>query len=254
MDEKIVLEKCKSCSIVLETRDEYIQCDSCRVKFHASKKCSPLSATELRAFELGKRMLIFFCEDCLHSFKQMPLLLRKVTQLEEEVKDLKGELEQLKSGSGSQHHEEVFGEVSDRLLRMDNFMVYNVPESSSDHLQQRISDDNAAVLSLLEKLELGVTENLVLKTVRVGVKRGSNPRPLKVVTSSKHVVTQVLRARRKLQGTPFRVDADLTKFQQRLHKEKYEELKQRRADGETNLMIQTVNGAPKIVKRRDQKN
>lgn len=69
----------------------------------------------------------------------MALLLRKVAQLEEEVKDLKQEVKRLKSRTDNQHeveinggvdswmlddsHEDVLEEIRDRILRMNNFMI-----------------------------------------------------------------------------------------------------------------------------------
>lgn len=103
----------KICKLRFNTQDKLtslrevlrcIQCDSCRVKFHTSKKCSLLSATEQRAFELGKRMLVFFCEDCLHSNASF---VEKCSELEDEVNDLKNEVTNLKSGSDNYHRVRV---------------------------------------------------------------------------------------------------------------------------------------------------
>lgn len=145
---------------------------------------------------------------------------------------------------GSQTNEVVL-ELREREVRSSNLMVYNVPESKSRDVKQRISDDLQIVGQIIEIL--GVTVD-IRKTIRVG-RRGNEDRPLKLLLSSREDVLKCLKSRGKLADSQYRLDSDLTQLQRSHLRGVREELTRRIEGGERELTIRYMGGVPKIVKK-----
>ncbi|CAH1107816.1 unnamed protein product [Psylliodes chrysocephalus] len=154
--------KCLKCDLSLTEEDKVINYDSCRDPFHL-KECSGLCASEVRAIVLQKRVLIFFCDECVSSFKIIPLLLNKISKLENEVKTLKEDMKKLNEVT-KLDTQEVFNEFQERSLRASNVMLYNVPEPVSTTLNDKIAEDKVKVARVLNSVGIGEAE--IVKVLR----------------------------------------------------------------------------------------
>ena len=137
--------------------------------------------------------------------------------------------------------------------RKRNVIVHGVPESSADNADQRMDDDLTVLSAMFQ--EVSVEDARVESVVRLG--RRSNdpthsPRPMKVILDSVDNKVRLLRnaknLREKQEGGWARifVHQDLTPKQREARKPLVAELKQRKANGETDLVI--FNG--KVVQKR----
>ncbi|KAG5875030.1 hypothetical protein JTB14_008139 [Gonioctena quinquepunctata] len=187
---------CSHCKLpVKEDEDEFVQCDSCKTCFHTTKKCSITSSTEARVFTLQKRMLIFFCDDCLTSFKQVPQLLRKINKLEEDIVILKDEVKSLKSNPGNAlNAETLYNEIQERARRSKNVLIHNLKESNLRDHKDRISHDIENAINILSPMEISSAD---IKVFRLG-KPGNKPRPLKVIFDNEEAALTCIKNRRKV--------------------------------------------------------
>ena len=101
--------KCKKNCVYLDvTKDKTIKdlfggpCDLCRNII--CRECSKLTASDIRALMTQTRVVVYFCEGCLCSVKQVAILQKDSKDLKEkydslgkEVCDVKQELQQIKS-------------------------------------------------------------------------------------------------------------------------------------------------------------
>lgn len=84
-----ICSKCNENCIFKESKNDLFgfPCDTC--KRVLCRTCAEFSATEVRTLVQVKRVLPYFCEDCLVIVKQMPLLKTKITELQSDVEALK---------------------------------------------------------------------------------------------------------------------------------------------------------------------
>lgn len=192
----------------------------------------------------------------------------RLISLEGEVSDLREELRLLKSvnrfaptcenndvteiSMSSSNSESLYSEIQDRTLRSKNIIVHNIPESPSEFLEARISHDTGKLNDILTKLGISPGE---FKSFRLG-RSGNQPRPLKVIFQSSDMAKQCLNVRKKLieLNLPARICADMTVAQRNYIKLLHNELSERKAKGEGNLVIRYYQGTPKIVKLKENTN
>lgn len=248
---------CSICSLDLGTDErQTIACDSCRTRMHLNERCSGLSASEVRAVILQKRVLMHFCETCRVAFKSVPIMVRKMIAMEEEIKSLKEKISALEKVSEkvqSVPTESIIYEVSERNIRAQNLMVYNVPESSSLILGERVDHDKSKIAEVFTVL--GLSQEATLKVVRVGKKvdNTTKPRPIKVICDGSEIVKSALKAGRKLRNSVYKISGDQTKMQREAYKNAKDILSTRKRAGEDNLIVRYRNGLP-VVESRQQKN
>jgi len=142
-------------------------------------------------------------------------------------------------------------------VRKNNVIVHGLSESTADSSEQRTDDDLTVLAAMFH--EAGVDSARVESVVRLGKRSSdpsSNPRPLKVVLDTTDNKINLLRRaknlRRQQEGgwEKVFVHQDLTPKQREARKLLVAELKERKAAGETNLMI--YNG--RIVQNRSLQN
>lgn len=136
--------------------------------------------------------------------------------------------------------------------RKKNVIVHGVSESQVSDAEQRIDDDLTVLAAMFH--EVGVDELKVESVVRLG-KRNEDatlPRPMKVVLDSEEGKVKLLRnaknLRTKQEGgwAKVFVHQDLTPRQREARKPLVAELKQRKANGEKDLII--FNG--KVMRKK----
>lgn len=193
--------------------------------------------------------------DCREAFKAAPALLRQIKDMKNQIDKLKQEIDDLKSHERPfTDMESVYYEMNERIKRSTNFMLYNVPESQSRNLQERIADDRREVTNILTEINAEVPELDLKNIIRVGKSNGGKPRPLKVVTTNAQYIKRILHLKNMIRNSIWKIGADQTLIQRNLLKETKEKLKTRLDAGEKDLTIKFVNGVPKIIIQKPNAN
>lgn len=128
----------------------------------------------------------------------------------------------------------ILAEERDRESRVNNLILFNIPETSNDILK---------IKEILNKIEL--TENIEFNEVkRFGKANNNRPRPVKVVTKLAKDKFTILKHSKKLRELPnedncrnIYIKPDLTKIQLEEGKRLYTELKHRRDVLKEKVMI-----------------
>jgi len=140
----------------------------------------------------------------------------------------------------------IADELADRERRKCNVIVYNLSESNN------LSNDKAQFVELCKSafdITIGIT-----KVIRLGRKTDNKSRPLLVsMEDAAHIANILSRApslRRHAQYKNIYIAPDMTKFQREKRRKLVDELRSRKANGETNLIIS--NGVIVTRKPRNQ--
>lgn len=239
---------CFKCNLVADGEKNVFFCDSCERVLH--RECSGLSPTEIRVMDLkGKRMLKFFCSECQEGLSRVPKMYKIIDKLQSDIESFKCQLDKVSQKNGnhnndSDNSEAMYSEIADRIDRASNIIVYNVPESSSSDLQQRIIHDKSHTSDILKNLDVNASS---FKSIRLG-RLGNRPRPIKVIFNEASLASQCLKRKKNLQSDHnIRLGADQTVMQRDYIKKIYKDLDERKAKGEKNLIVKFIRGIPKIV-------
>ncbi|KAJ3651967.1 hypothetical protein Zmor_017971 [Zophobas morio] len=115
--------------------NELITCDICKNPTHAI--CSGLSGQEMDCFRSKNRKIRYFCTDCN--------IMEVIGGLKNEVEETFSSMQSMIQGStasstnGKTLFEDVINDVEDRLRRINNIVVSNLPESEeSDNKNEDI--------------------------------------------------------------------------------------------------------------------
>jgi hypothetical protein len=212
------------CSLC-EVNARCFPCDACKKSF--CKECADLTETEVRAIELKNRRMRFFCKNCV--------LIPKLSDM---ISPLQGQVNQLmlnqQKASPSVNEESIINELQDRQNRSKNVIVYNVPESRSSVINQRIVHDNDQIANVIN--DLGVSVN-VCKVIRLGKSTDkSKPRPIKLICKDSAEALDMLRNKKKCKSD-IKIRNDLTKMQRDYMTKILKELSDRKSKGEVNLSL-----------------
>ncbi|KAL3286573.1 hypothetical protein HHI36_001074 [Cryptolaemus montrouzieri] len=145
--------------------------------------------------------------------------------------------------------EELIAEINKRNSKVNNVMVYKLSESNSQSLNKRILHDKAEVVKILDMID--IKEDVIQKVIRVG-KKGTKPRPMKIVLSNSGIARTVLRNKSRIMesyGRDISVGPDQTVMQRTHLKRVLGKLEQREKDDETDLHVKFVRGIPTIMKK-----
>lgn len=196
--------------------------------------------------------------DCVKEQKNsIEATLLEIKQLRDDNTELKKQIDAVKSRMSSyesdvttlmgpcQNIDSLAYEIGERSKRSRNLMIYNIPQSDSSVLKERIDSDEKHVAGLLTTLGLSEEKHSILKMVRVGKMTDQKVRPLKLVCSSTDAVMKILRNSKKLQSSNIKISRDLTKQQQGTHKKVRAEYNDRKAKGE-DVVLKYSNGMPVI--------
>lgn len=254
--------KCGTCKLSVNIdKEEHLLCDSCRSYFHfhgdKEKNCSGVSPTELRAVGLKNRMTLFFCNDCRDAFKRVPMVIKRIDDLNNqiaslntEVIKLKAEVEDLKSHQDGHQMEEIFEEIGEREKRAYNIMIYNIEESEEEIPSDRVKADKIKIKETLKLVGHDLKEDDIDRVIRIGKKMNSH-RPIKVCLRNTQVVKEILSRSYMLKNSTYSISADRTKMQMNHFKKIRNEFKNRVDSGEQDIKIKYVQGNPKIVKSKN---
>lgn len=248
-------------------------CDQCQQII--CQNCCGLCITEIRAVQLQKRIVPFFCPECLSNIKQILNLTNRVDQIATNVEDLKRDFSSLtaavhdlqnlkdhvekldtavnsinskiadfdknlnQSTTNSQpttDQNELWHELQERHSRSNKIMLFNVPEKGNDE------NDIAAILNALRS-----NPPAVVQFARVGSKNSKGARALRISLSSHEDALDLMRCRQKLKGKNIYLNLDLTRKQQEIDKRVWSEFKDRTSKGENGIRVKYIGGVPRIV-------
>ena len=127
----------------------------------------------------------------------------------------------------------ILDELADKERRHKNLIVYNLAEFSvSQSDQPKLHELCSSVFKI---------DKTLTKTVRLGRRNGSKPRPLLACFDDVSIRNRILFLSGKLrkfdQYKKTYTASDITKFERQKHLKLVEELKCRRSHGEQNLII-----------------
>lgn len=230
-----------------------MQCDGC--KRHLCLNCSGLTSSEIKVMGLKtKRTMLFLCTPCREGLFQVPILIKAVDALRDEVQQLRSELTaksgQTEATSSGTDASEVIAELSERERRACNILITGSQESDAQDVQLRQKHDESVVNEIIGKLSDDICPNDVLKIIRLGKRETGKNRMLKVVFKSRRVAVKALSNKQKL-PKPLRMYNDQTPKQREALQALRAELLARQEKGETDITIKYVKGVPKIIKLKN---
>ena len=136
---------------------------------------------------------------------------------------------------------ELMLEMEQRIQRSGNIIIFGIPEQSHGTVEERRSLDAGAVDQLLSEIDEEVPKSRSLHIHRLGKPRDDRSRPLRVSGFTVGQKLQVVRSSRSLRNSDSYknvfVNSDLTPRQQREARALRAEMKQRRENGENDLVI-----------------
>lgn len=235
------MQKCSKCEVKKSTENgQMFCCDTCNK--YLCDACSDLTSSEIRCMQLKKRKLLFLCEECENGLRQIPMLIKQVNELQEEIVNIK---KSINTGENNRIMEEdVIYEMMERQNRRKNIIVYNVKESAMNSRQERNTDDNNTLKNILKDMQINLNN---IQSFRLGKFDVAKNRPLKVILSSNDEALYVLKNKTKINIPSIRIYGDQTKMQREYFlsvKQKLDELK---AAGDNTKTIKYINNKPTIV-------
>lgn len=235
---------CVSCSKNCSENDS-VTCDICKKSVHVN--CAGLSKNEVDCLRSKRRKIHFYCDRCD--------IVDTVLKLKEEVELLKKNLNECKNAistdsaisnrSDNFSFDDVLTEFEDRNSRASNLIIYGLPESLNNDVNDRKQDDETRCKELLGSV---VDNNLFsfASCHRLGKVNAGGVRPIKLCFESRDVVNRILRMYRPLNNVY--MNRDLTARQRDINYRIRQEYQRRVKDGETDIKLKYRNGIPSIVR------
>lgn len=262
-----VSNTCGVCNKTVRDKDKGLKCDICNFWHHI--KCESIDDKTYEAIksldEQDDQVLgiHWYCRKCNVSAAK---ILGAITRLESKVNSLENRMETSekridKLEQGDKDAEVVVNKVIDmkiseareedleRAKRRRNLVVRGVPESNSENIEERIDHDTGKVSEVFKQLELPQVEMVAVTRLgakfyeKDGQKQVNNSRPIKVVLRSEDAKNEILRKSRienmaeLLSRQNISLKQDYTAKQREENKALWEELEQRKRNGETDLVI-----------------
>lgn len=107
---------------------------------------------------------------------------------------LDNKISNLETREASNHSSSNIGPVLQELFERErcssNIIVYEIPESSSTSINERVANDNHSIYNILQPLGLEIPINS--KIIRLGKPRLGTNRPAKIICDNKETVTRLL--------------------------------------------------------------
>ena len=193
-------------------------------------------------------------ESRLQKIEDRPVVIDEIQQrLEDKVDQLKRNMDEPFVQAVQEAHQGDKAEEAEIERRKTNVIVHGVPESDAEDTDQWIDNDMIVLATMFQEVKVeNVTVDSVVRLGKKAANPTQNPRPMKVVLDSVESKVSLLKKaknlREKEEGgwSKVFIHQDLTPKQREARKPLVAELKQRKANGEKDLII--FNG--KVLKRR----
>lgn len=207
-----------------------------------------------------KRTMLFLCPPCRDGLFQVPVLIKTVEALRDDVQQLQSRLSTLPTNTTEQPRAagdalaagDVIAEMAERERRACNIIVAGARESDSAEAADRLKHDESLLKQVLVDAGNVIDISDVKKVVRLGKKvdsGDSKPRLMKVILRSRECAIEILKNKSKLSDV--RVFNDQTPKQREDLRALRETLKVRQEQGESDLTIKYIRGVPKIIQLKN---
>ena len=269
---------CKICGKLVKTKDKGITCDICEGWHHSS--CTGMSDIQYNFYK-DEEKTNWVCTNCIKNKKeensirdilkdikksseddrenmkqernQMMDMMKQFTdgmmkQLTDQINRLEDKIETKMNDKIRTSERGMMLKLNDemderfeRLKRKNNVILYGLPESKKENVNDRLIEDIEKTRVLLEKIEVDIEK---FKLFRLGNK--INPgkiRPVKLEMAKEEDKYSILKGAgkiRNIEDEEFKkiiISSDLTLKQRELDRILRDELKVRRQAGETNIKI-----------------
>nr|CAI5819890.1 unnamed protein product [Callosobruchus analis] len=237
---------CKCCSQLFDGH-LLLTCSVCKERFYHN--CVGVSSNEVRILSSNKGY-DWTCAECRGIGRDLKDLRATIIQLQKDIRDLKEENSKLAENPRFEF-EDVVSEVSERMKRKSNVILFNVNEpDQSKTATERMDNDKTIVADILQKIdpERPVTN---FEHARLGVFSNSKVRPIKLILENEETARKVWMKSNNLKShntyKNVKLFPDKTKKQMEYYKMVRQELENRHAAGDRNCRIKYVNDVPKIV-------
>jgi hypothetical protein len=180
----------------------------------------------------------------------MSLATAKLVSQEGEIARLKDRIEFNKTANSSSRAIDIcdtLAELGERDMRSKNVIMFDVPEAGLDvPVSEHIAEDRKKVAEIIQHVEV-LSPEKVVRLQRLGTRQKDKTRPLKITFVTGEDAKAVLYNKSRLPKS-IKVKQDYTDIQREHIRKTWSELERRKANGEENIVIKYINGAPKIVK------
>lgn len=241
---EVKMSECSVCENEIRTNEAVIICDNCKKPLHTL--CSNLSRSEIKFLKSDDRLLSFNCDACKNSKTDIISELQKVvTQLQQEIINLKNANSNVNNKDDMM--EVIISEMQDRQKREANVIIYNIPESTKQIVEEKIKDDVNIVQNIITETGTDVTKIRSIKVTRIGKFTDGKERPVCVNVNDKYTALNILKNKKKVTNKNFKIFSDQTKRQRSYLLSVQNQLKELVAKGVTDKTIKYVNNIPTIV-------
>lgn len=241
------MSACSMCKKVATDSDS-VTCDICRGSVHST--CAGLSKAEVDCLRSKRRRINYYCDKCD--------IISTINDLKKNILDLKTEMEELKNTKNVNDPEsnkkltmsegEMIAEFEDRQARVNNLILYNLPESDKKDSSERQNDDKKRCGDIL----LGNLENRniqIVSCIRLGKFNAERNRLVRITVENQQQALNVLKAYKSKDG--LYLNRDLTAYQRNISYKIRKEFKERKNNGEDDIMLKYRHGIPMIVKPKN---
>nr|CAI5863756.1 unnamed protein product [Callosobruchus analis] len=237
---------CKCCGQLFDAH-LLLTCSVCKERFYHN--CVGVTSNEVRILSSNKGY-DWTCVECRGIGRDLKDLRATIIQLQKDIKDLKEENSKLADNPRSEF-EDVVSEVTERIKRKSNVILFNVKEpDQSKTARERMDSDKTVVADILQNID---PEQPVanFKFARLGMFSNNKVRPIKLILENEEMARKVRMKANNLKShntyKTVKLFPDKTKKQMEYYKMIRQELEDRHAAGDTNCRIKYVNDVPKIV-------
>ena len=160
-----MVRKCGLCDTPVARQEIYLDCNACKKSYHS--QCSGLTDLEMETMKKKGCKLKWYCRLCddhvtdilknLEKFKKFNEEVKKIqNEVEQKIKNLESRVQKVEKPEENPVITTVIEKVLERKLptnmpnldekmlvekKRDNLIYFNIPESSSDDIEQRIKHD-----------------------------------------------------------------------------------------------------------------
>lgn len=167
----------------------------------------------------------------------------RTTLLEDKITTFETRLSKIESSNISTDNN-IISEISERQLRSRNMIIFNAPESDDN----TSANDSSVIKSIFDYIGIEMTPTAISRLGR----KSSKPRPLKITLQDASDVFVILKNKFKLRSSQnfssIRISPDRTQMQRDQLRNVYAKIEERKAAGETDLILKFLKGIPTISK------
>ncbi len=249
-------EDCPVCGNPVSDEEKGIECDDCHSWWHAG--CANLTVKEYEIITKKSKYLKFCCDNCVDNDRpkenalqaQLSMMTTMFSTMQQTQLKILDRLEKLESNQkiDSKIEDMVDSKIKEAILdtrereeRKLNLIITNIREPEGASLEDKKKSDKEEVNRLIE--EITDEKVIISDPIRLGrVNIGTRPRLLRITVQNEESKFKILKNAAKLnrQKDPSKriyINPDYSVREREAHKKLRQELRERQAKGEQNLMV-----------------